>query len=403
MEIKLHDIGEGMTQAELNHYFVKPGDKVNADDPLVEVQTDKMTAEIPSPASGIVKELIIEPGSTIPVGTTIMLLDSPHSTNQKQLNTRSMDQASVNPSEENRVETHKKNTDQKRILASPYTRKIARDHQILIQTIKGSGPAGRITDADVYSVIENEKSEINQASQPIEENTQKLKNTLPYTGIRKQIGKKVAQTLFTVPHCTHFEEIDVTEILQLKDQVKREGQSISATIFFIKALSICLKEFPVFNSSLDEQNGQILLHNQIHMGLAVNTSDGLLVPVLKNVPEKSFRTLQTEMKDLHQKAENRTLSMAELKGSTFTISNAGPLGGSTGATPILNAPESALMAFHKIKKRPMVNENDEIVIRSMMNISMTYDHRIIDGGSAIAFTNHFAELIEQPLSMMVEL
>ncbi|MDG5473051.1 dihydrolipoamide acetyltransferase family protein [Jeotgalibacillus sp. ET6] len=401
MEIKLHDIGEGMTQAELIHYFVKPGDKINADDPLVEVQTDKMTAEIPSPASGIVKELMIEPGATIAVGTTIMLIEAVNSTKSREPNTRAVKEFATKSSDVKKIDTEINKT--KRILASPYTRKIARDHQISIEMIDGSGPGGRISDEDIYSAIKAEKIQTNQTPARTEEVIKEKQSSIPYSGIRRKIGNKVTQSLFTVPHCTHFEEVDVTELLQFKEQLKKEGKNISATIFFIKALGVCLREFPVFNSSLDEKNELIVLHPAIHIGLATDTADGLLVPVLKNISQKSFRALQEEMREIQQKAKDKALSMADLTGSTFTVSNAGPLGGSIGATPILNYPESALMAFHKIKKRPMVNAKDEIVIRSMMNISMTYDHRIIDGGSAVMFTNRFAELIEQPISMMVEL
>ncbi|MGD7045343.1 dihydrolipoamide acetyltransferase family protein [Jeotgalibacillus proteolyticus] len=398
MEIKLHDIGEGMTQAELTHYFVKPGDKVKADDPLVEVQTDKMTAEIPSPSSGIVKELIVEPGSTIQVGTTIMLIEAVNSAKQGEPGPAVKDLFIKVPDVEG-TEIKKA----KRILASPYTRKIAREHQISIEMVDGSGPGGRITEDDIYSAIRMKKVPSNQTPAQMEEMVKETQSSIPYTGIRRKIGNKVTQSLFTVPHCTHFEEVDVTELLQFKEQLKKDGRNISATIFFIKALGVCLKEFPVFNSSLDEKNELILLHPAIHIGLATDTADGLLVPVLKNISQKSFQILQEEMREIQQKAKEKALSIAELTGSTFTVSNAGPLGGSIGATPILNYPESALMAFHKIKKRPMVNTQDEIVIRSMMNISMTYDHRIIDGGSAVMFTNRFAELIEQPFSMMVEL
>ncbi|TDL35517.1 2-oxo acid dehydrogenase subunit E2 [Jeotgalibacillus sp. S-D1] len=398
MEVKLHDIGEGMTQADINQFFVQPGDTVKADDPLVEVQTDKMTAEIPSPASGVIKELKVEIGSTISVGTTVLIIESkdkktvPGSVGEEK-------EMKLEPFTVQRNFVKHQQEPSKRTLASPYTRKIARENDIDLEYITGTGKGNRITDEDVYSAIKN-----NQQSADIkkQESEQEVK-TIPYSGMRKQIGKKMTESLLTIPHCTHFEEVDVTELLKVKEQLKEKGKNISATVFFIKALSICLKEFPLFNAFLDEKNEMIHLHEKIHIGLATDTSEGLIVPVIHHVQNQSFSMLQKKMKELVDKANAHALTLEDVTGGTFTISNVGPLGGSTGATPILNKPEIGLMAFHKTKKRPMVNELDEIVVRSMMNISMSYDHRVVDGASAVAFTNRFTELIERPTLLFVEL
>ncbi|WP_108670131.1 dihydrolipoamide acetyltransferase family protein [Peribacillus acanthi] len=405
MEVKLHDIGEGMTEADINHFFVKPGDYVKADDPLVEVQTDKMTAEIPSPLSGIVKELKVQIGSTIPVGTTILILESEQKNSSKSINEimKNIDSSPKNESSkkiESISETNR--TINKRIMASPYTRKIARENGVNIENVIGTGPAGRITDEDVYTFIKGKKVE------PVEIDIQPIKETvsskaIPYRGRRKQIGKKMAQSLYSIPHCTHFEEIDVTDLIALREQLKSQGKPISATVFFMKALTICLKEFPIFNASLDEENEVIHLHENIHIGIATDTPEGLIVPVQKYVEQKSLKILHEEMKELTDKAMAGQLKVNEYTGSTFTISNVGPLGGSIGATPILNPPEVGLMAFHKTKKRPVVNDKDEIVVRQMMNISMSYDHRVVDGATAVRFTNRFAQLIENPTLIFVEL
>ncbi|PPA72495.1 dihydrolipoyllysine acetyltransferase [Jeotgalibacillus proteolyticus] len=397
MEVKLHDIGEGMTQADINHYFVKPGDRVKADDPLVEVQTDKMTAEIPSPTAGTVKQIVAEIGATIAVGTTILLIDSEMEelteSKTKSRQDEKKPDAGLSTAKTENTFTYK------RILASPYTRKLARDNGIQIESIKGTGPSNRIMDEDIYAAI--------KTTMPVQEEKPQepaVKSTsISYKGIRKQIGRKMAESLMTIPHCTHFEEIDVTEMAAMREALKSKGTSLSANVFFIKALSICLQEFPIFNSSLNEKEEVITLHETIHIGMATNTDEGLIVPVLRNANKKSFKQLQEDCKKLTQKALSHSLSLEEIKGSTFTISNVGPLGGSIGATPIINPPEAGLMAFHKTKKRPMVNNRDEIVIRQMMNISFSYDHRIIDGGSAVAFTNRFAELIEEPAILLMEL
>ncbi|MCR8848912.1 2-oxo acid dehydrogenase subunit E2 [Rossellomorea sp. SC111] len=391
MEVKLHDIGEGMTEANINHFLVKVGDVVRADQPLVEVQTDKMTAEIPAPFSGVIKEFTVREGETIPVGSTVLLMEKEH----RDASRRIVPQT---------TQVSKK----KRILASPYTRKIARENGINIEKVVGSGAGGRIVDEDVLLYM---KGEVGPPPKPEEEQVpdgqvtteEHTGTTIPFRGRRKQIASKMSQSLRTIPHCTHFEEIDVTNLLVWKDTMKRCGQSISMGAYFVKALSVCLKEFPIFNARLNEEEECVKLQSRHNIGIAVDTDEGLIVPVIKGVEGKTMKEIQAEMKALTVKAQEGKLTMKEVKGGTFTVSNVGPLNGSIGATPIINEPEVALVAFHKTKKRPMVNDKDEIVVRSMMNVSMSFDHRVADGGTAVKFTNRLRDLIEEPQSMLLEL
>ena len=194
----------------------------------------------------------------------------------------------------------------------------------------------------------------------------------------------------------------MTELLHFRKELKAMDENISVAAFFIKVLAIALKEYPVFNAKLDEENEVIRLGKSVHMGIAADAEEGLIVPVIRDADKKSLRVIHREMKELTQKAKENKLTVKEITGSTFTISNVGPMG-SIGATPIINYPETGLMAFHKTKKMPVVNENDEIVIRSIMNVTMTFDHRVADGGTAIAFTNRFKSLIENPKKLMLEL
>ncbi|MFD2443978.1 dihydrolipoamide acetyltransferase family protein [Bacillus sp. CGMCC 1.16607] len=389
MEIKLSDIGEGMTEATINCFFVKPGDFVKADQPLVEVQTDKMTAEIPAPASGVIKELKAVAGENILVGSTLLILE-------KEANEPS--------------ETSKMNL---RILASPFTRKIAREKGVLIEEIIGTGPGGRITDEDVYRFVDSKSKVVEKQIQmerpnviekiESKETTTIQGDILPFRGKRKQIAKKMVHSLQTIAHCTHFEEIDVSQLLEFRSELKQMNRSITATAFFIKALSLSLKEFPIFNAQLNEEKENIHLINEHHIGVAVDTPDGLMVPVIRNVEQKTITIIHKELKDLTEKALQNQLTMKDITGGTFTISNVGPLGGSIGATPIIQHPEVALVSFHKTKKRAVVTELDEIVIRPMMNISMSFDHRVADGATAVAFTNRLTEFIENPKLMLLEL
>lgn len=457
VEVKLHDIGEGMTEADINCYLVKAGDFVKADDPLVEVQTDKMTAEIPAPRSGVVKEILLRPGQTVKVGTTLLIMEDGQGSEEEGFKSSSMEQgvkyvkeaevaepdAGLNllnrPAEgvlTEAIATNRHN----RILASPYTRKIARENNVNIQNVCGSGPAGRITDEDIFAFIKSRDSEaarhsergseliVSESSKVSEAGSETMvptvskgssegsvqkeaakasqavgTNTFPFRGRRKQIAKKMVHSLYTIPHCTHFEEIDVSELISFREELKSAGATISATAFFIKALSITLKEYPVFNAKLDEENERIQLLGEHNIGIAVDTPEGLIVPVLRNAEQKNLNQIHEEMKRLTRLALDDKLTVKDISGGTFTISNVGPLGGSIGATPIIQHPQTALVSFHKTKKRPVVNDDDQIVVRSMMNLSMSFDHRVADGATAVAFTNRFAQLIENPKMMLLEL
>ncbi|MBL5767131.1 dihydrolipoyllysine acetyltransferase [Heyndrickxia sporothermodurans] len=387
VEVKLHDIGEGMTEGEIVSYLVKVGDPVQSDQPLVEVQTDKMTAELPSPTTGIVKEILVKEGTLVPVGTTILIIESGQ--------TKHVQQEVTVSSNRNKVEKTNR-----LILAAPYTRKIARELGIDIEKINGTGPAGRITDEDVYNYG---KKAVEPMAAPIKE---VIKNAvesdeIPFKGRRKQIASLMSKSLFTIPHVTHFEEVDMTNLLDCKQQCKEDGINISVAAFFIKAIQLTLMKYPIFNSVLDEDHGVIRLKKEYNIGVAVDAEDGLIVPVIRNVEQKTVKTIHDEMKIAIEKAQNNTLTKADISNGTFTISNVGPLGG-IGATPIINYPQTALISFHKTKKKPVVI-NDEIVIRSMMNLSMSFDHRVADGATAVRFTNEFVQLIENPTRMLLEM
>ncbi|MGM0835164.1 MAG: dihydrolipoamide acetyltransferase family protein [Bacillota bacterium] len=415
IEVKLHDIGEGMTQADVLALFVQPGDRVNPDEPLVEVQTDKMTAEIPAPYAGVIKEVKVEVGQTISVGTTIFLLERVDheseaevaSTVETPLITETTNHAAVTAVHAGASEKEKSKG--RRTMASPYTRKLARENGVDIEMVTGSGPSGRITDKDVFNfgkVTRNpQEMPLKSTPQKTEEKnqTEAKSKTIPFKGRRKQIATKMSQSLLTIPHCTHFEEVDVTNILEMREFWKKRNVSVSATALFVKAISISLRDYPIFNACLNEEKALIELHEEHHIGVAIDTEEGLIVPVVRNVEKKSLLAIHNELKELTVKAQENRLTIGEMTGSTFTISNVGPLGGSIGATPIINQPEVGLISFHKTKKRPVVNEQDEIVIRSMMNISMSFDHRVADGATAVAFTNRLTELLEEPKLLLLEL
>lgn len=404
LEVKLHDIGEGMTEGEVIHYLVKVGDSVMTDQPLVEIQTDKMVAELTSPCSGIVKEIRIEVGQTVQVGTSLLYIEI-----DEAVRTEQKSYVETKPiAEEKAIPVI--NIDEKsrpipfnRVLAAPYTRKIARDNNINIEDVHASDPSGRITEDDVFRFLKGQQTEMEpKKDRMLEEVSQEIPNEIPFRGIRKKIAEKMTRSLFTIPHVTHFDEVNMTNLFKMREQLKAAGESVSVSAFLIKALVISLKEFPIFNAELDEENSRILLKKNYHIGIATNTESGLLVPVIHDVDKKSIKEINKDVKELTAKAIAGKLQPFEMQNSTFTVSNVGPLG-STGATPIINYPETALIAFHKTKKQPIVNEHDEIVIGHIMTLSMAFDHRVADGATAIAFTNRVASLIEQPHKLMMEM
>jgi pyruvate dehydrogenase E2 component (dihydrolipoamide acetyltransferase) len=435
VEVKLHDIGEGMTEGEIIHYFVKVGDTVKVDQPLVEVQTDKMVAELPSPAAGMVKDIVIDRGTTVSVGTTLLVLEAGQS---------NADEAPAKRKEETPVpvqaktetasaavqtlERPKAPAEKKVIIAAPYTRKIAREFGVDINEVTGTGTLGRITVEDIYKFVKKRDGmerevkaaapqtvsgqtvsgqTVTEADAPVQEAREVVEQAgdadiIPFRGRRKQIAKKMTQSLYTIPHVTHFEEIDMTDLLAYRKDLKGMDLNVSAAAFFIKAITVALKQFPVFNAKLDEANEVIRLEKDYNIGIATDTEDGLIVPVIHHADKLSVRQIHDKLKELTKKAQEGKLTPADMKGGTFTISNVGPLG-SIGATPIINHPETGLIAFHKTKKMPVVTDQDEIVIRSMMNISMAFDHRVADGATAVAFTNRFKQLIENPKLWPIEL
>ncbi|SFE41778.1 dihydrolipoamide acetyltransferase family protein [Alteribacillus iranensis] len=409
-EVKLHDIGEGLTEAEVIKCWVVSGQFVEADEPLLEIQTDKMTAELPSPSAGVVKEVRVEEGDTITVGTTVIVLENETSDRDREVE-------KPPPSFQKKKKVPDKDNKYNRVRAAPYTRKIARDYGIQVEEIAKVHSSDIVTEEDVHQYVSINKKREPENESKFTPSTNLMKSSkqkdsdrkgagsaeiLPFKGVRKQIAKRMTHSLFTIPHVTHFEEVDMSRLYELKEELKRVDSSISATAFFVKALVIALKDFPIFNAELDDEKEVIYLKKEYHIGLAADSKQGLLVPVLREADKKTIRELHEEIKNLNERVRGGTLSPSEMKGSTITISNVGPMG-SIGATPIINYPETGLVSFHKTKKRAVVTEKDEIVVRPMMNISMSFDHRVADGGTAVSFTNRLAEILENPKELLLHL
>ncbi|MFD2924649.1 dihydrolipoamide acetyltransferase family protein [Halobacillus naozhouensis] len=402
MEVKLHDIGEGMHEAEILHYFVKKGEHVKNDEPLVEIQTDKMTAELTAPSEGIIEEIRFELGQVVEVGTTILTIkteqEAASPVPDQPLSHKELDVAVKTP-EKTLTMTLPVN----RVMASPHTRRVARENGVTIEEVAGTGPAGRVLDEDIFAFIQAE-AKPSPAQHDIKETEAQVVESRENKTIPLRGGKHTTQS--TSQPVTHFDEVDMTELHKWREYLKagtsrQEGIDVSVQAFLIKALQLSLRDFPIFNSKLDEENGKVDLESACHIGLATSTSDGLVVPVLKHVERQSVIAIHEYVRTLTQRAIDGQLSAEEAEGRTFTINHIGAKG-STGLTPVINSSETGLMAFHKTKKMPVVVE-DEIVIREMMNFALTFDHRAADGSQAVAFTEKFMDYIENPHLMLVEL
>ncbi|KEO80986.1 dihydrolipoamide acetyltransferase family protein [Tumebacillus flagellatus] len=438
---KLPDVGEGIHEAEIVRWLVNVGDSVREFDPIVEVQTDKALVELPAPTTGTILEIKAEAGHLAHVGDVIVVFGNPGeaAAEAPSANTgtaeayvsaasgtaASATAAAVSAPQSSASVSHPAG----RPLATPATRKLARELSVDLKLVPGTGKAGRITKEDVQrfhadgasgsvSAAPAADESPSVATAPAAKTVAPTPAPAPLTpgapgteervalrGLRRTIAQRMVHSAFTAPHVTAFDDVDMTELIQYRKRANEvlADRNIKLTYlpFLLKALVSALKAFPYLNAHMDDAAGEIVLKKDYNLGIAVDTPDGLLVPVVKHVDRKSILDLAAEIKTLVDKTQSRTLDVSEMKGGTFTISNMGPIGGLF-ATPILNYPEVGILGIHKIEEKPVVR-NGEIVIRSMMNLSLSFDHRVIDGATAVRFMNHMKRLLENPNLMFLEM
>jgi pyruvate dehydrogenase E2 component (dihydrolipoamide acetyltransferase) len=431
LEFRFPDIGEGITEGKLLKWMVKAGDKVNEGDSLFLVETDKVNAEIPSPAAGVISETFGSEGDVIYVDNVIVKIDTgdgggsketkPADNNEEEevgvvgeLEVSSEVIGTSQEGQEVQVDTSRK------ILATPAARKLAKDLDINISTIKGSGPAGRVMKEDIFAAEKNNK--FAAADQVLVQNTDtdtevlstavkvpELKfsgevERIPLTTMRKTISKNMAFSKALVPHAAVIDEIDVTKLVQFKSENKAlaEGAGVHLTYmpFIIKALTLTLREFPILNSSYDVDKEELILKKYYNIGIAVDTPEGLLVPVVKDADKIGLLDIAKEVVSLSSGARNRTVQLDKLQNGTITITNYGAVGAVSGI-PIIRFPEVAILGIGGIRKKPVVDENGDIAVRSIMNMTLCFDHRIVDGGEAGRFLSRLREYLENPLLLLL--
>ena len=404
-DFKLPDLGEGIAEGEILKWMAKEGDQIKEDQPIVEVMTDKVNVQIPAPRSGKVTKILVKEGDIAKVGQTILIIDDGSTGPVPSVPGSAPDTLRPVQAASTRAQPA---VPSQGSLATPATRRLAREMGVDIGTVRGSGPQGRVTDDDVRKSAGGSRSgpaTVSVQQGPSAHGQAGPKEELvPLRGIRKTISERMLKSLQTTAQVTHVDEADMTELVQLREAFKgsaeKRGVRLTFLPFIIKALVPALKEFPYLNSSLDEQNGNIVLKKYYNIGIATDTEQGLVVPVVKSADTKDIFELAAEIERLADKARHGQLTLDEVHGSTFTITNVGAIGGIF-ATPIINLPEVAIMGLHKITKRPVVRDG-KVEIRDITYLSLTFDHRVVDGAYAARFTSRVTETIQDTKRLLSE-
>lgn len=444
-QVQLPEIGEGVNEGELVTWLVQPGDAIEVDQPIVELMTDKATVEVPSPMAGTVKELKFGEGDTVEVGATLITLDSSGASSSPSTenpsapatsdasatgSTPSPAQPAVaasgsamavsSPSGPGAAASSAQGGGLQppvaaiEVLATPSTRRLAREMNIDINQIKGTGLAGRVTRDDILKVSQNGAAPSSMQAGPATPvtaySTPPLWNgggeeRIPLKGIRKKIAENMQMAKRVIPHFTLMDEANVSALVDLRKSLKPHAEKMGIKVtylpFVFKALIATVKEFPKFNGMIDDEAQEIVYKKFFNVGFAADTPNGLLVPVIKNADQKTIYQLSQEIVDLATRAREGKLKLDEMKGATFTVTNIGSVGG-TYATPIINHPEVAIFGMYKIQERPFIQDG-ELTSAQFMNFTVTCDHRLIDGAEAARFLSAFIQRIENPGRLMMDM
>jgi len=405
-EIILPDLGEGIDGAEVSEVSVSIGAAVTPDDTILVLESDKASMEIPAEVNGTIAEILVAAGDEVKTGHLLMKIEifgkEPEEESPTKEKSAPVLEVELKKPEPPQLELVLQDTSSAdTVFASPGVRRLARELGINLQIIKGSGQKGRITKDDLngYIKLQMALSSGTISAPPLEIDfsqwgqieIQKL------TRIKRITGQRLQQAWQSIPHVTQFDEADITELdayrKELKTEVAKQGVKITFLPFLMKAVAIVLKEMPEFNSSLDHTGQNLVLKNYYHLGIAVDTPNGLTVPVVRDVDQKSIFDLSEELMDLSSRARSKKLKPDEMKGGTFTLSSLGGIGG-TGFSPIVNPPEVAIMGISRsIWKQVFDKTSGEFVTRFAMPFSLSYDHRVIDGAAAATFTSRFATVL----------
>lgn len=435
-EFKLPDIGEGLTEGEVVKWLVKEGDAVQSEQPMVEVMTDKATVEITSPRTGRIAKILAQDGQKIPVGSVMVVIEEGAGGGAAPAAAASPAAAAAKaqPSPAARPPVPQaapavaapaaSAPRRERTLAAPATRKRARELGVDLDSIPASGPHGRLTRADLDAFVAGGARTPASAPAavparsaapavpsapparvaPVAPPVLAEDTRVPLRGLRGKIAEQMLRSKQHAPHFTYVDECDMTEVVRLREAAKpaAEARGVKLTFlpFIMKALVVALRKHPTINALVDDTKGEYVLKRDINVGLATDTDDGLTVPVVKGVDRRSILEIAAEIQRLTEAARARKVALEDLKGGTITITSAGSIGGLL-ATPILNYPEVGILGVYKVADRPVVRDG-QVVVRKMCNLSITLDHRIVDGATAARFMNEMLRLLQAPGLLLVE-
>ena len=412
-EFKLPDLGEGIHEGEIIDVLVSVGDQVEDGQSIFVIETDKAAVEVPSPVTGAVKEIKVSPGDIVNVGEVLMTFSVEGE----------VEEAEEAEAPVREVEREMKVAEGVPVPASPSTRRLARELKVDLREVTPSGPGGRVTSEDVQAHAEKAKKVAEVPKKPpavtaVEPAAPKAAplpdfsrwgtiERVPLRSVRRATAKRMTMAWSQIPHVTHTDTADITDLEAFrrkhKAEMEAQGGSLSLTVFALKATAAALKAYPYFNASLDVDAEEIILKHHHHIGVAMDTERGLIVPVVRDVDCKSITDLSKELHDLAERTRDGKADIQDMAGGTFTITNIGPLGG-TGFTPIINYPQVAILGMGRGRLQPTVLgdiEKFEIVPRLILPLALGFDHRVADGADAARFLNFIIEAFEDPEKLMV--
>lgn len=417
---KFPDIGEGITEGKVLEWYVDKGSSIKEGDSIVKVETDKVVADIPSPKSGIIVMRYGKVGEIINVEDPLVEIEI-EGVEQTEENLENKEEsveekgfgvvgsleiakegAFLPASEEGSAVDKKTTSKRKKALATPVARAMAKKLGIDINKVVGTGPVGRVMKNDIQNYFKNTGSTDESSQQ--KGNVSNLKEILPISQIRKTIAKNMVLSKSTIPHMTVFEEVEISKLVENRLKIneilkQNEGIKLTYLAFIIKSVAKSLIKYPLINSQYDMENGQIIKNNIVNIGIAIDTPEGLVVPVIKNANILAIIEIAKMIKGFSEKAGKRELTMEDMKGGTFTITNYGSIGG-IHAVPIINYPQAGILGVGRILDKPIVL-NNEVVPGKVLPLSLTVDHRIVDGGESTRFLNMVMQFLENPVLLSV--
>jgi 2-oxoglutarate dehydrogenase E2 component (dihydrolipoamide succinyltransferase) len=427
-EIRVPALGESVVEATVGQWFKQAGEAVSADEPLVELETDKVTVEVPAPASGVLSEIAVKPGETVAVGALLGAISEGDGKAKPKAKTpavsadiavvkpasRAAEASSVEAKELEREPHRREEVSGEEMPPSPAARKIMAEAAVGATDVKGSGRRGQVLKHDAFGAVERAAKTLlekerkpkapPQPRAPAPQDDAAREERVRMTRLRQTIAKRLKEAQDTAAMLTTFNDVDMSAVMQLRKDYReafeqKHGVKLGFMGFFVKAATAALKDIPAVNAEIDGED--IVYKNYYHIGVAVGTDRGLVVPVLRDADRMSLAEIEAAIADFGKRAREGKLALEEMQGGTFTISNGG-IYGSLLSTPILNAPQSGILGMHRIEERAVVRDG-QIVARPMMYLALSYDHRLVDGKEAVTFLVHIKESLEDPKRLVLDL